>query len=830
MSDTTSSPRWVVHKFGGTSLASAERYRNVAKILADRDEKPCAVVVSAMGGLTDMLVGLVEGATARDTMRTVKIEEIRERLHSTVDDLLSKEMAVAMKEQFDTDLEDISDLLRACWLLRSYSKQTMDLVSGSGELWSAQTLHAYLGERDVKCAWLDARDVLTVIPGAERAPRLLMKESQAQMDAWLEKHRKGADVLIITGFVASTPEGLPTTLGRNGSDYSAAIFSALLSAPELSIWTDVDGVMSANPRLVPEAVVLDSLSYQEAMELAYFGAKVLHPSTIAPAVARDVQITIKNTFAPQVPGTRIGKDGTSKFAIKGFTTVDDVALVNLEGSNMIGVPGIASRLFGALRDAEVSVIMISQASSEHSICFAVPDAHAGRVREVVEHAFFAERHQGQLQNLEITTSCSILAAVGDQMAGQLGVAGKFMRALGSANVNIRAIAQGSSERNISVVIDGEDAQRALRAVHSSFMLSHKTLSIGLVGAGTVGATLLDQFHEQAEFLRDEFNLDLRVRAIATSSEMLLEEQQISLEDWRAAMDSDATVETDLDALVEHIDADHLPHTVLIDCTASADVAGRYLDWLERGVHVITPNKKANTAALSYYRDLQAQRRKSRHYLYETTVGAGLPIVQTLRELIQTGDRIERIEGIFSGTLSYLFNTYNGDKPFSEIVAEAKKLGYTEPDPRDDLSGMDVARKVVILGREMGLELELDDVSVDGLVPAALEGASVQEFMANLSNYDEEMRAKHQAASEAGEVLRFVGSVSADGKASVSLGQYPADHAFARIQLTDNIVQFTTRRYHSNPLVVQGPGAGPDVTAGGVFADLLRLASSLGVAR
>lgn len=828
MSDATS-PRWVVHKFGGTSLASAERYRNVANILRDRDEKPCAVVVSAMGGLTDMLVGLVEGATARDTMRTIKIEEIRQRLYETVDDLLSHEMAVAMKEQFDQDLEDISDLLRACWLLRSYSKQTMDLVSGSGELWSAQTLHAYLGEQDVKCAWLDARDVLTVIPGAERAPRLLMEQSQEQMNAWLEKHRN-ADVIVITGFVASTPDGLPTTLGRNGSDYSAAIFSALLDAPELSIWTDVDGVMSANPRLVPEAVVLDSLSYEEAMELAYFGAKVLHPSTIAPAVAKDVVITIKNTFSPQVPGTRIGKDGTSKFAIKGFTTVDDVALVNLEGSNMIGVPGIASRLFGALRDAEVSVIMISQASSEHSICFAVPDAHAPRVREVVEQAFFAERHQGQLQNLDITTSCSILAAVGDQMAGQLGVAGKFMRALGSAGINIRAIAQGSSERNISVVIDAEDSQRALRAVHSSFMLSHKTLSIGLVGAGTVGATLLDQFHEQAEFLRDEFNLDLRVRAIATSEKMLLDEQQISLEDWRGSLENSETVETDLDTLLDHVDADHLPHAVLIDCTASAEVAKRYLGWLERGVHVITPNKKANTAELSFYRDLQAQRRRSRHYLYETTVGAGLPIVQTLRELIQTGDRIERIEGIFSGTLSYLFNMYDGEKAFSEIVAEAKKLGYTEPDPRDDLSGMDVARKVVILGREMGLELELDDVSVEGLVPAALEGASVADFMANLSSYDDEMKARHEAASEANQVLRFVGSVSADGKASVALGQYPIDHPFARIQLTDNIVQFTTRRYHSNPLVVQGPGAGPDVTAGGVFADLLRLASSLGVAR
>lgn len=819
-----SSSSWIVHKFGGTSLASAARYKSAAQILLERDESPCAVVVSAMGGMTDALVELVTLATSQ-TSYEAKLSLLQGRLSGTLYELLRSSTAGALMTTFSVDLGHIQELLRACWLLRSHSTQVMDVVSGYGELWSAQMLRAHLLELGVKAHWMDAREVIVVEPGAERAPALRMETSQQNLDGWLERERGDAEVLVITGFIASSPQGLPTTLGRNGSDYSAAIFSALFRAPELLIWTDVDGVMSANPRLVPEAIVLDALSYEEAMELAYFGAKVLHPSTIAPAVARDVEIVIKNTFAPHVPGTRIGKSGSSAFAIKGFTTVDDVALVNLEGSHMIGVPGIASRLFGALRDAQISVIMISQASSEHSICFAVPAIHAEKVREVVERAFFAERHQGQLQTLQIQAPCSILAAVGDQMTGQVGIAGRFMTALANARINIRAIAQGSSERNISVIIDQRDAQRALRAVHSSFTLSHKTLSIGLVGAGSVGETLLAQLEAQAQVLREEFNIDLRVRAVATSARMLLDEVAADLSTWKTRLHEDG-VPADLDALAAHVQAEHLPHAVIIDCTADAGVAARYNDWLARGIHVITPNKKANTADMASYKALRAHRHRKRHYFYETTVGAGLPIIHTVRELLQTGDAITRIEGILSGTLSYLFNMYDGTQPFSEIVAQARALGYTEPDPRDDLSGMDVARKVVILGREMGLELGLEDIALEGLVPPSLQGLDVQAYMDNLHTHDEAMRALHEAAHKRGEVLRFVGEVSATG-ASVGLRAFPASHPFARIQLTDNIVQFTTRRYAQNPLVVQGPGAGPEVTAGGIFGDILRLTHALG---
>ncbi len=494
---------------------------------------------------------------------------------------------------------------------------------------------------------------------------------------------------------------------------------------------------------------------------------------------------------------------------------------------MTAVRGIAQRLFAALRDENVSVVMISQGSSGNSICFAVPAAQADQARETVERVFFAERHHGQIQRVDVTSGCSILAVVGEGMAGQPGIAAKFFSALGKAGISVRAIAQGSSERNISVVVDAADTQRALRAAHSGFYLSNQTLSIGIVGAGNVGSTLLRQISHQSRRLKDEFDVDLRVRAIATSKRMLLSNRPIDLERWREELDAHG-IPTDLARFAEHVHADHLPHAVLIDCTASDDVSGLYSDWLESGIHVITPNKRANTSALEYYRRLrQANRTVGAHYLYETTVGAALPIIQTLRDLVQTGDEIFDIEGIFSGTLSYLFNSFDGSRSFSSLVAQARELGYTEPDPRDDLSGMDVARKVVILAREIGMTVELSDVKLTSLVPDALNQGAVSDFLAELPSYDGDMERLRTEAALKGEVLRFVGRVGRDGNASVALRSYPTTHPFARIQLTDNIVLFRTSRYNENPLIVQGPGAGREVTAAGVFADLLRLASYLG---
>jgi aspartokinase/homoserine dehydrogenase 1 len=563
------------------------------------------------------------------------------------------------------------------------------------------------------------------------------------------------------------------------------------------------------------------------MELAYFGAKVIHPQTMAPADHKRIPIWIRNTFAPQAAGTVIHDRTAPAPLVKGITTVERIALVNLEGAGMIGVPGTAHRLFGALREEGISVILISQGSSEHSICFAVPEGEAERAERVVRRAFEPELREGQIQSIDVNRSCSILAVVGDGMAGAHGVAAQVFGALGNAGVSVRAIAQGASERNISVVIDGRNSARALRAVHSGFYLSAHTISIGLIGPGLVGGALLDQLASQVERLRRDLKLDLRVRGIAGSRTMRLSPGAIDLGRWRDAYAAGGDP-VDLDGFAEHVNADHFPHAVIIDCSASAAVAGRYAHWLSEGIHIVTPNKKANSAAHGdYERIREARRVAGAHYLYEATVGAGLPVIQTLRDLRETGDEIRRIEGIFSGTLAYLFNTWDGSQPFSTVVRQAKTLGYTEPDPRDDLSGMDVARKLIILAREMGLALELGDVQVESLVPEALASSSVQDFLARLDEFDAPMLARLEAARARGHVLRYVGAVGADGRAEVGVVELPASHPFANIALTDNIVRFQTARYDQNPLIVQGPGAGPAVTAAGVFADLLRVCAYLG---
>jgi aspartokinase/homoserine dehydrogenase 1 len=494
---------------------------------------------------------------------------------------------------------------------------------------------------------------------------------------------------------------------------------------------------------------------------------------------------------------------------------------------MIGVPGTAERLFGALRDAGISVILISQGSSEHSICCAVPDAQAEAAERAVRHAFDRELREGQIQRVELSRGSAIVAVVGDGMAGTHGVAAMVFGALGNAGVNVRAIAQGSSERNISVVIEGKNSARALRAVHSAFYLSPHTISLGLIGPGIVGGALLEQLRGQLPRLRRDFQLDLRVRGIATRQRMLLSDTEIDLSGWREALAQRGTP-LDLEAFTRHVHADHLPHAAILDCTASAEVAANYERWLAGGLHVITPNKKANSGDLAAYETLgPARRRAGTHYLYEATVGAGLPIIQTLRDLRETGDEISSIEGMFSGTLAYLFNVFDGSAPYSSIVLAAKAKGYTEPDPRDDLSGTDVARKLIILGREMGLRLSLADVAVEGLVPPALTQVSCEEFLARLPELDEEMRLRLEGARRRGNVLRYLGRLEASGAASVGLVELPAKHAFGNIALTDNVVRFSTRRYAQNPLIVQGPGAGPEVTAGGIFGDLLRLSAYLG---
>lgn len=817
--------RWKIHKFGGSSLADADCFRRVADLLLDYQDERIGVVVSAMSGMTDALIHLTIVAEQGDRGFDAELNTIGERYSETARALIEGDRLVALLDSWGQDAIVIREVLSAIVPVKSAPQRGRDVVAGYGEIWSARLLAALLERRAPGRGgtWIDARDIITV-RHTELGPSVLWDVSRSRFASQIAKKFSG--IAVMTGFIAVDEDGLQTTLGRNGSDYSAAILAALCGAAELCIWTDVDGVMSADPKRVPEARVIEQLTYTEAMELAYFGAKVIHPQALGPAIAHDIPITIRNSHNPSAPGSRIAADVTSVDSIKGITAIGGMALVNVEGTGMIGVPGTADRLFAALRKAGVSVTLISQASSEHSICIAVPLDVAERAREVISEAFADEVAGGLIQSVEISDDQSIIAVVGDGMAGTPGIAARFFGTLGRAGINVRAIAQGSSERNISAVIDSDDATRALRAVHSGFYLSSKTISIGLVGPGAVGGTLLRQIEMQTERLMSEFKLDLRVRAIARSRSMLLGDRRIDLADWASEFERSA-IDFDLDKFERHINPDHLPHAVIIDCTASESIAACYVGWLERGIHVITPNKKAVSGAIGDYHKLkQTAERGSSHFFYETTVGAALPVISTLRDLIDTGDEIRSVQGIFSGTLAYLFNVYDGTTPFSGIVRDAMESGYTEPDPRDDLSGMDVARKLTILARELGQTVDIGDFPVQNLVPEALRDVDIGDFLNRLPEYDDDIKALYEQTAADDRKLRYIARLDAGGAAEVRLEAVAADHPFSNISLTDNIVQFETSRYASSPLVIQGPGAGPEVTAGGVFSDLLRLAKYL----
>jgi aspartokinase/homoserine dehydrogenase 1 len=818
---------WKIHKFGGSSLADAECFLRVGEIIAGMPDKAIGVVVSAMQGMTDKLIHLSRLAEQDDDGFVAELDEIGQRYASVANELLQGTALDRLLDQWKQDAGDISDILKAVAVIRSAPERTRDVVAGYGEIWSARLLAAHLEQKlGTKRAgkWIDAREVVKVRHG-ELGPAVMWDESRAAIAGVIDKRFTG--IAVITGFIASDEQNLQTTLGRNGSDFSAAIFAALTNADELSIWTDVDGVMSADPNRVPEAHIIELLSYDEAMELAYFGAKVIHPQTLGPAIDNDIPVIIRNSFDPQHPGSRISTQSKLDERIKGITAIGDMALINLEGAGMIGVPGTADRLFAALKGAGVSVTLISQASSEHSICIAVPGNVADHAKDVIAKAFAEELASGQIQRVDVTRGQSIIAVVGDGMAGTPGIAAKFFGNLGRAGINVRAIAQGSSERNISAVIDTNDATRALRAVHSGFYLSAKTLSIGVIGCGTVGGTFLDQLHRQADRLQKEFDLDLRIRGIAQSKNMLLADRRVDLGSWRKDATASET-KIDLDTFERHVHADHLPHAVIIDCTADQAVADRYAGWLENGIHIVTPNKKAFSGGQAYYRALADSARKGNaHCLYETTVCAALPVLRTIRDLVDTGDQVRSLQGILSGTLAYLFNVYDGTQPFSEILASAQSSGYTEPDPRDDLSGMDVARKLTILARELGQSIEIGNFPVQNLIPEDLRGVGVDDFLRGLSRYDDEMLMLYKEAQNEGKTLRYIARLSEKGEASVGLEKVAADAPFSNIRSTDNIVQFITDRYSTNPLVIQGPGAGPEVTAGGVFGDLLKLAAFLG---
>ena len=790
-----------VLKFGGTSVATPERIKIVGRILlAQAKTNRIVAVVSAFGGITNQLLDAARLAERGGTGYEALFDKIAARHRAAVDALLPQSARAATGEAVDALLTELREVLHGISLLRHAPPRALDTVGGFGERLSAAIISAYLA-RYGPAPLADARQFIVTDDRFTNAT-VDFAATNRKTRNWFKKHPRG--IVVVTGFIAATPEGVTTTIGRNGSDYTAAIVGAALDASAIEIWTDVDGVLSADPRAVASAFVLPQVSYEEAMELSYFGAKVLHSATIAPAVAKRIPIHIKNTLKPSAPGTIISSDaGTWTGVAKGITSVDGVTLLTLRGLSMVGVPGTAERLFRALASAGVNVILISQASSEHTICFAVSAADAAAAVKAVRGEFRLELQQS-LTTLDEKRDQTVIAVVGEGMKGHPGVSGAIFGALGRHNINISAIAQGASERNISFVIDTADQGRTLNVIHQAFFEKRKKLALAVVGVGNIGATLLKQLQQQRAHLLTR-GFDVSVVAITDSKRMIVDGAGLDLADWRTALDASPLRMTPT-SLARALKDLQLANAALVDCTASDAVVDAYPDFIEADLHLITPNKRANVLPWKRYAALIEQlQRRQKHFLYEANVGAGLPVLSTLQDLVSSGDVVVKIEGILSGTLSYLFNNFEPDKPFSALVREAHGMGLTEPDPRADLSGEDVARKLLILGRLMGLKMDLSDVSVESLVSLS----------------DRDLARRLSKARARGRVLRYTGIVQ-NGKASAGVHEYAPEHPLASTRGADNVIAFSTQRYSTTPLVIKGPGAGGEVTAMGVFSDILKL--------
>lgn len=807
-----------VSKFGGTSVATPERIRRVVELVtATPAEGRTVVVVSALGGTTDDLLAALDAALARDGHEAA-VAAIRQRHEAAADALASPDDRAALQETLDARLGELRELLDGVSLLREATDRTRDAVLATGERLSAPIVAAAFRAAGHAAVPLDAARLIRT-DGRFGSATVDHATTRRLAQAAVGDLPSDA-VAVVTGFIGSTATGVTTTLGRSGSDYTATILAAALDAAECVIWTDVAGVYTADPRLVPEAVPLPRLSYREAAELAYFGAQVLHPRTMLPAERAGIPILIKSTLDPDEPGTLISDETDAlDLRVKAISSVRDVAIVMVEGGGIQAVLGVGARLFEALSGAGVNVRMTSQASSEQSVCFVVDGDHAEDAVAALQEAFAVELDRGDLRQIYAIPGCAVVSAVGEGMRHQPGLAGRLFATLGRAGVNVLAIAQGAAETNISLVVRQEDVRAALQALHEAFPLRRARVHVVVIGTGTVGRKLVEILGEHAPILMEQDRIHMRLVGLANSRTMAWDEAGLPL----SVEVLDGAEPADLDALDEKLLAGGLERRIVVDATASEAVARRYVTWLENGVGVVTPNKKANTLDMAYYRQLrEAAGRREVSYHYETTVMAGLPVVFTVRDLLRSGDRIDHVEGVFSGTLAFLFNHLAAGASFSEAVREAKARGLTEPDPRDDLTGEDVARKLLILARETGRDVERSELSVESLVPPELADVSVDAFMAGLEGLDAAWAARVAAAEAEGQRLAYVGQITDDGL-SVGVRAVDAASPFARSRGTDNVILIQSARYHDTPLVVQGPGAGPDVTAAGLLADLVKAA-------
>jgi len=815
-----------VLKFGGTSVANAKRLVLVKDIITfSYEENDCLyVVVSAFSGVTDMLISMTDIAKENSNYKPL-LKDFKQKVNDIAEELLSSSMLQSIKSELEENHSILENLLSGVQLIQEASDRTRDYILSFGERNCAYVFAQYLSESGFNSEYIDARKYIKTDDSYGSA-RVNFHETNKIIK---EKLNKKGKIYVVTGFIGSDlNSGRTTTLGRGGSDYSAAIFAAAVDAEVLEIWTDVDGVLTSDPRKVKNAYPIEELSYAEAMEMSHFGAKVLYSPTIRPVREMGIPTKIKNTFNPKHPGTLIHHTNTKKNKIiSGLSAIENVALVTLEGTGMQGVSGIASRLFKCLANQDINIIMITQASSEHSITVAIMQEDSLTAEEFLNEEFAFELNRKLIDPIRVNNGNALLAVIGENMKNSPGVAGTLFQILGKNGINIEAIAQGSSELNISFAIQQKVVVKALNAIHDAFFLSeYKTVHIYMIGIGLIGNTLLKQIQENSESIKKTTGINLCINGLSNSKKMILSEESINIETYQETLRASSDV-ADIEGFINKmIDHNHA-HSIFLDSTAIVSVAPHYVRILSNNIAISTPNKVAFSSTMDNYSAIkEAVQKYKTPFNFETNVGAGLPVISTLKGLIDSGDQIQKIEAVLSGSLSYIFNNFSSDKLFHDVVKEAQKLGYTEPDPREDLSGNDVRRKLLILARESGLNMEEDQIDIKNFLPeGAMEASSVEAFYSLLKDKNDYFKNKIETAEASGLKLRFIATLDGEiGK--VSLQSVAEENPFYGLSGSDNMIAFYTTRYNKTPLLVRGPGAGADVTAAGVLAEIINTSKFL----